>query len=435
MKIVIINAYVRENAGDAALLSVCLRQVREAFPGADVRIAGMEDPRLHAEFEGAPNLGSICRHVADGTASKARRILRRLWAAPVAVTAMLLPGPAGRAVLWLLAPEARREADAVREADLVVSMGGGYLYARPGLDGYQNVFFILLPALLAQRAGVPVVFAPQSYGPFPARAQRRLVRWALRRCALVLAREDVSLQILRDCGLTSDEVHRSVDSAFAFAPERSPDWRDPNWRGRLGVAAQQELVGITARRWLPPQAQERYERALAATIDDLQAQGARVVLIPQVTSDYLDDDDRIVEGRVAGYCTRPPVRVAERADYRELKGLYGECALLIGTRFHSVIFSLTSGVPCVAIEYEHKTRGIMADLGLSDWVLPIEEVTEERLGGLVARLRGASETYRVALRAELPDYIRRADEFPELLRAAVSTDSGPRSGNRRVAVG
>lgn len=433
MKIVIINAYVRENAGDAALLSVCLRQVREAFPGAQVRIAGMEDPRVHAEFEGAPNLGSICRHVADGTASKARRILRRLWAAPVAVTAMLLPGPAGRVVLRLLAAEARREAAAVQEADLVVSMGGGYLYARPGLDGYQNVFFILLPALLAQRAGVPVVFAPQSYGPFPASAQRRLVRRALRRCALVLAREDVSLQILRECGLRADEVRRSVDSAFASDP--GPGRRDPDWRGRLGVTAEQELIGVTARRWLPPQAQERYERALAATIDDLQGQGARVVLIPQVTSDYLEDDDRIVEGRIAGYCTRPPLRVAERADHRDLKGLYGECALLIGTRFHSVIFSLTSGVPCVAIEYEHKTRGIMADLGLSEWVLPIEEVTEARLGALVTRLRAASEAYRSALRTELPGYIRRADEFPELLRAAVSTHSGSRSGNRRVSVG
>jgi polysaccharide pyruvyl transferase WcaK-like protein len=32
-------------------------------------------------------------------------------------------------------------------------------------------------------------------------------------------------------------------------------------------------------------------------------------------------------------------------------------------------------VPGIAIEYEHKTRGIMRDLGLEDWVLPMENET------------------------------------------------------------
>ena len=43
---------------------------------------------------------------------------------------------------------------------------------------------------------------------------------------------------------------------------------------------------------------------------------------------------------------------------------------LVGTRFHSVIFALAARVPCIAIGYEHKTRGIMRDLSLDGWVLP-----------------------------------------------------------------
>ncbi|MFF3378652.1 polysaccharide pyruvyl transferase family protein [Streptomyces sp. NPDC002680] len=410
----VINAYVRENAGDAALLSVCLRHVQEAFPDADVVIAGMEDAAVHPEFEGVRNIGSIRRHVADGTVALPRRLLRKALLGVAGVAAVTLPRPLARVVRRVLPAEARREAEAVAGADLVVSMGGGYVLARPGLDGYQNVFFVLLPALLAQRAGVPVVWAPQSFGPFPAAAQRRLVGRVMRRSAAVLAREDVSVGELLACGVPADRVERAVDAGFAFEPERRIDWR-----ARIGVGPDERLVGVTARRWLAPAAQERYERELARTIDAVQATGARVVLIPQVSTDYLGDDDRICERRIAGHCASGPLMVDEVVDYRDLKGLYDECTLLIGTRFHSVIFSLTSDVPCVAIEYEHKTRGIMADLGLGEWVVPIADVTHDKLWALVEPLLKDPAPYRGILDANLPGYVARARSLPARLREAV----------------
>ncbi|MFJ8634585.1 polysaccharide pyruvyl transferase family protein [Streptomyces sp. NPDC093568] len=410
----VINAYVRENAGDAALLSVCLRHVQEAFPEADVVIAGMEDAAVHASFEGVRNIGSIRRYVADGTVSLPRRLLRKALLGLAGTAAVTLPRPIARAVAAALPAEARREARAVATADLVVSMGGGYVLARPGLDGYQNVFFVLLPALLAQKADVPVVWAPQSFGPFPAAAQRKLVGRVMRRSAAVLPREDVSVGELLACDVPARQIERAVDAGFAFDPGRRIDWRV-----RLGVRPDERLVGITARRWLAPAAQERYERELARTIDAVQATGARAVLIPQVSTDYLGDDDRICERRIAAHCTSGPLMVDEVVDYRDLKGLYDECSLLIGTRFHSVIFSLTSEVPCVAIEYEHKTRGIMADLGLGEWVVPIADVTHDRLWALVEPLLKDPAPYRAILDANLPGYVARAQSLPARLREAV----------------
>ncbi|MHA5050094.1 polysaccharide pyruvyl transferase family protein [Streptomyces sp. SD15] len=410
----VINAYVRENAGDAALLSVCLRHVQEAFPEGELSIAGMEDAAVHPSFEGVGNIGSIRRYVADGTVSLPRRLLRKVLVGVVSTAALALPRPAARTVLRTLPAEARREADAVLKADLVVSMGGGYVLARPGLDGYQNIFFVLLPALIAQKAGVPVVWAPQSFGPFPAAVQRRLVGRVMRRSAAILPREDVSVGELLACGIPAGRIERAVDAGFAFDPPKRTDWR-----ARLGVGPDKRLVGITARRWLAPAAQERYERELARTIDAVQATGARAVLIPQVSTDYLGDDDRIVERRIAGYCVSGPLMIDEVVDYRDLKGVYDECSLLIGTRFHSVIFSLTSNVPCVAIEYEHKTRGIMADLELGEWVLPIADVTHDLLWALVEPLLKDPAAYRALLDKNLPGYIARAQSLPERLREAV----------------
>ncbi|MER7844415.1 polysaccharide pyruvyl transferase family protein [Kitasatospora sp. NPDC096077] len=419
MRVLVVNAYVRENAGDAALLAVCLRQVRAAFPEAVITVAGMEDPEVHPAFDGAANIGSIRRYVADAGIGTVRRIARKAMGLLALPLVLSLPSRApGRLLRTLLPTEVWREVEAVEAADLVVSMGGGYFNARPGLDGYQNVFYVALPLLLAHRRGVPVVFAPQSFGPFPAPVQRRLAAYVLRRAALVLTREDVSTDILATCGVHGGPVRRAVDSGFAFAPPPRGDWR-----ARLGVGPEVPLVGVTARQWLAAAEQDRYERALAQTIDAVRATGAQVVLIPQVTTDYLGDDDRIVDRRIAGHCATPPLRVDERVDFRELKGLYGECAYVLGTRFHSVIFALTSGVPCIAIEYEHKTRGIMRDLGLESWVLPIAEVSAASLGALVERLRLGREEYLRVLAERLPGYVARAEELPELLRAA--TDRRP----------
>jgi colanic acid/amylovoran biosynthesis protein len=126
-----------------------------------------------------------------------------------------------------------------------------------------------------------------------------------------------------------------------------------------------------------------------------------------------------VQRRIAGYCAAAPLVIENGADYRELKGVYGACDMLIGTRFHSVIFSLTSGTPCIAIEYEHKTRGIMRDLGLESWVVPMAEVTAARLDELVRRLTGEQDAYRAVLRDRLPGYVAEAEGLPELLRQAV----------------
>jgi colanic acid/amylovoran biosynthesis protein len=98
-----------------------------------------------------------------------------------------------------------------------------------------------------------------------------------------------------------------------------------------------------------------------------------------------------------------------------------------------VIFSLTSGVPCIAIEYEHKTRGIMRDLGLEEWVLPIADVTHTRLWCMVQRLVARRAEYLDVIRQRVPDYTAQAERLPELLKDAVGPRMG-RPGANRVGV-
>lgn len=413
MKVAIVNAYDRHNAGDAALLSALIGQVRLAFPAADVSYAGLESRLEHVEFEGGRNLGSIRRWVGDDTVARSRRMSRKA----LALGLLLLPAAALRTLARYSSTdgvsEPLGEVRALDGADLVVGLGGGYLNGSPSLAGTLNVLFLLLPLILAHRLRRPTVLAPQSYGPFGSRVQVAMVRFCLNRVGRVYVREDSSLALLRASGVRVSVLCRGIDSAFALDDRPAPHPAATDGAGHL-------RVGITARAWLPGRKQESYERSLAAFVDWLQqSRGATVTLVPQVTSGYQGDDDRIVTRRVASYCATEPAVIEEQLDHVALRTLYGDFDFVVGTRFHSVIFSLTSGTPALAIEYEHKTSGIMGDLGLGQWVMPIEAVTADRLCRRFEDLEAADADYQRHLREALPDYIGRARRFVRVLEESV----------------
>ncbi|MER6900655.1 polysaccharide pyruvyl transferase family protein, partial [Amycolatopsis sp. NPDC000740] len=231
----------------------------------------------------------------------------------------------------------------------------------------------------------------------------------------VLVREDISRDRLAEIGLPPRLLTRSVDSAFAFETRS-----DRAWRPALGVPADARIAMVTARQWLDETGQHRYEHALAAGIRHLLGRGYYVVLVPQVTCAFQGDDDRRVNTRLAAGLEHPRLRVLgdDTFDHRDARALYAEADLVIGTRFHSVIFALTAHVPCLAIEYEHKTAGIMRDLGLEQWVVGIGEVRDTTLPALLDSLVDHREDYRRHLREVLPPYARRARDLSPLLHAA-----------------
>jgi colanic acid/amylovoran biosynthesis protein len=418
VKIVIVDAYLRENRGDAALLSVAVEQLRLAYPGAELRIAGFEQPQQRPEFDGVPNLGSIRRYVGDETVGRLARISRKLLALGLALLAAV-PGsaPLLRAVSRLLPGEMRAELRALAEADLVFSLGGGRLNGKPDFASDLSIGFLLLPLWLAHRFAVPTVLGPQSYGPFPTRVQRLMVRRVLATCRRVVVREEISLRRLDEAGVPSANLVRGVDSAFAFHSTSERPWRQ-----QLGIAEDATLILMTARQYLGSEAQSGYEAAMAETVRHLlERENCQVVLVPQVTCTFQADDDRIVNARIAARVGSPRLHVLDdgRIDHHDIFALYGAADFILGTRFHSVIFGLLAGVPCAAVEYDHKTRGIMEDLGLGHWVVPMTEARADSLTDLVDKLLADGDAYREHLRRVVPDYSARAAGFVAELQADV----------------
>ncbi len=294
----------------------------------------------------------------------------------------------------------------------------------------------MLPLILAERLGTPVVCAPQSYGPFDGKLVPWIVAKTLRRARLVLAREDISLAELAKLRLPAGVACRAVDSAFSLDPPGRSRADQHAWRASHGVGVADVLVGVTVRRCLPPGQQASLEAELAGFVDRIHdLPGHRVVIFPMATAADRGDDDRVASRAVAGLCrgqTRPIV-IDTEADFRDVASFIADLDYLVGNRFHSVIFALTAGVPCIAIGYEHKTRGIMRDLGLDGWGLPARDLSAATLYALFEKLAERRSHYRAHLDHVIPGYTARGRATADALAVAYYGDRAAAEHGNMVA--
>jgi colanic acid/amylovoran biosynthesis protein len=298
-----------------------------------------------------------------------------------------------------------------------VAAGGGYLRAKQGVQEDVNLLLLLNPLIVGSLLKKPMVLYTQSIGPLASPLQEWLVRTVLNRTQHIFVREDHTVATLQRIGVKPALVTRTIDAGFLFRSEQafplSEIIKDKE------MLQSHLLVGITVRKWLDQEGQKRFERAIANFIERLTREKPVCVLfIPQVTSTLHRDDDRDVAERIVNMVPERcnVINCTGSYDHFQLKQLYSHLDVLVGTRFHSVIFSLTSYVPAVAIEYEYKTGGIMNDLGLSQWVIPIEEVTAENLYEKFLQLENEKEWYVQHLHQVLPEYIVKAKEVARQMK-------------------
>lgn len=412
-RILITHVYSEDNKGDAALLSVLLSDVRRAYPEATLTILTLDSVPARHTFEGVSVKKSFMFYSLNKFRSRPMMLLNSL----VIMGSTTLWAFANRAFgLRLPLPRTLREVcEEYESSDLILPVGGGYLRSqKKGVGSLLNVTQLLHPYIISKLLRKPTILYTQSIGPFASEAETQLVKHVLNTCVnAAIIREEISMKLLSSIGVDIP-LHRSVDSGFAFRPRVTYDLRK-----KLFIKDDQLIFGMTARQWLPEEQQEKYELAIVETVKHIvKTYNAKVVLIPQVTAEFHNDDDRLVHNRIASLVKNPDkvIALGDNLSHAEIKAAYDSLDYLIGTRFHSVIFSLTSLVPALAIEYEHKTGGIMRDLALDKWVIKMEDVTAGKLISMVDQLVKESTGYKRKLSITLPEYIKRTDEPIEIVK-------------------
>lgn len=325
----------------------------------------------------------------------------------------------------LLNAEQRRTYRAFRDADVLIIKGGGFLHAYGGLTAPYLIWYQLFYFRLAQRLDKPVVILPNSFGPFVGATVPGQLHAVLSRCAFVAARESISAGMLS--ALLGAPVPVYPDMGYGLQPaERA---RGEAICREAGVPlGEQPCVAFTLRPYRfpgsadPEQAYADYLAAMSALVRHAAAQGMHPVFVTHVAGPSAHENDRLAIAEARKQLGDVPHSwIDVDVDCRDLKAVYGCMDVLVGTRFHSVIFAQGGGVPCLAIAYGgNKGQGIMRDMGLGEFVINIEDVSPEalcaafdrlveraddvkaRIAAWNARVREARSAMSAAIRAALP---------------------------------
>jgi colanic acid/amylovoran biosynthesis protein len=432
-RVLILNVHSSSNAGDAALAYMTLELLKGQFPDLHATLS-MDDPASHSA-EGQAVGSLIWWLKTDPRAGRPRwKKWNLYWLLPATLLPVITYRLVGRPFLALTPRRLRGLVEALIRADLVVSEAGGFLYhSGSGL----TLFIALYSLILAILAGKALYIFPQSIGPFKKKWQCSLAGWVLNRARLVMLREPISLEQVKNCGVKAEKCLLLPDLAFGF--QSAPLEKADAWLAHQGIDASRErpLLGITVINWGAQNptftSQSEYETALVEAVSYyLDNYGGSVVFIPQVWGPLPSQDDRLparrIQARLEGYPGRVHL-VEEPLPPELLKAVYGRMDLFIGTRMHSNIFALSEGVPVIAIGYQHKTQGIARSLGLEEWVLDISHIDGQRLAELIRKLCERAGSLRKQIQAQMPAVVEQSRKAGQIVAADYARlKSGARHG-------
>ena len=240
-----------------------------------------------------------------------------------------------------------------------------------GVAQYDNA----LCTLLAKR---PLVLLGHSVGPFENALFYKISQTVFSRCDVLGLREKVSLELVKKEGLPLDHYIEGQDTAWLVPPEPAQD---------ISHFGPEPCIAITVRRLAPFDkrlgiSQSAYEIAYASLCNHLINKGYRVIALSTCTGiDGYDKDDRMTAIAIKNHIEQQDKFdvVMDEPNDMELGRILAACKLTIGTRLHSAIISMNFGTPAFALNYEHKSLGIMQNLGLDELAIPLQSLTDGSL--------------------------------------------------------
>ncbi|WP_149524366.1 polysaccharide pyruvyl transferase family protein [Sphingobacterium hotanense] len=302
--------------------------------------------------------------------------------------------------------------------------GGGFIHAHGERTAPYVIWYLLFYVNLAKSLGKKVVFLPNSYGPFEGLFVKEQVIAAFSKMELKLAREHISAQALGD--LLDEPIKILPDLGFYLQP-KSKEFGANVLREYLQRDNQKLKVGITIRPWRFPGKSnsdllyEKYIQSIFSLVKQLVSRNYQVLFFNQSMGPNTHEDDR----NAIRYLTQKLdkndfIWVDKNFTCEELKSVYSNLDFFVGTRFHSVIFSMTSCVPSIAIAYGgNKGRGIMQDFNLSEYVIHIDDVNKEDLLEMFLRLEQNKDLVIKTLQERVKTLENKRIETIELIKERI----------------
>jgi polysaccharide pyruvyl transferase WcaK-like protein len=362
-RITILGSYTGRNAGDAAILENVVRDIATECPEVRCEVLTINPRFVRETYPDLP--------------------LDPVATLPWNLSVKTLGWPLIRSVL-------RCDAVVVTSAILFDRQLWNPLY------NYLSALMLGLP--LAKRLGKKVFFYSVGIGPVYTPLGRRIVRGLLALADGITLREEASIGIMKDLGVSIEpimaadpalnqklppglqaEVEQMIAAKIGPKPWASvnlnayvDDWTGKKGTGKLGEG--------------------RFCAEMAAVVRRIVKQwGWGVVLI---CTHYMDEPimQRVLE--LAAVAERVFFMPNRMYDHRHLMAAMAASEFMIGMRLHCQILAVAAGTPCVALNYAPKVRHFMEMANLEQYTVDFADFSAESVLDRANELRNQIQVVR-----------------------------------------
>jgi polysaccharide pyruvyl transferase WcaK-like protein len=278
----------------------------------------------------------------------------------------------------------------------VVVIGGG-----PLMESGQMVEWSRRVAI-AKSLGKKIMVYGCGVGPLHSGEARQHVAHILSLADGITLRDPIAVANAIQLGIPADRITLAADPALGLSvgSPRSAMRSTQTLRIGLSLRRLSKHYAPTGKTIETTSREHAFHDAVRCAVRGvLQNHESQIVLVPMQL--HPSDDDRLVLRSLHAALLHDP-RISLIEQYSSPAALldhFETFDFFVGMRFHSVVFSLLSQVPLVAIDYDSqggKVTGLMHAMGLAEFVINIADATPERISALVDK--GLNERSRIASR-------------------------------------
>jgi polysaccharide pyruvyl transferase WcaK-like protein len=300
----------------------------------------------------------------------------------------------------LLNSEISKLLEAYKSADVIIDIWG-IIFADSMGGGFVSRASMGLHLLIGKLLNKPVIKYTADMGPFRRRWNRLFAKFYLNKIDLILARGEITRNCLIELGITTP-IHVSPDTAFLLKSSSNQKINEVLSKEKL---KNKVIVGMSVSNTVARKERDKnqYSITMAQTADYLiKNLNAFVILIPNDIFPNTHDDVYVAKKIYKRMDKKKEVMlITEEYPANELKGIIGECDLLIGARYHSIVAALSMCIPTLAIAWHHKYPQVMGLVGQEKYVCDIETLSFSELQAMIDSLW----KNRKKIRTEIASYI------------------------------
>ena len=261
-------------------------------------------------------------------------------------------------------------------ADLVLCAPGGIC-----MGGFQD-WNHLMHLKMAQAFKKPLAYYGRSFGPFPTETESnrkfKEVSMEMLNYFSFLSIRDHKTEVLADeLGIS---YISSIDSAFLDSPKVEIPYELKYVIGNKPYMVFVPNYLLWHYAYKGRISHETVINFYCKVMDEIRATNPElnILMLPQLFCgrEYALNDVELFRDLAKAKNDSRIIITADCYSSDIQQTLISKAKYVIGARYHSIVFALNQGVPCIALSYEHKMAGLLETLGKTEWCIEFSKTLD-----------------------------------------------------------